>query len=121
MVKRRTSPGAVVVTQSSSPFYTRRVFWSIEATLDDVFDSVTSYHTALPSFGIWGFNMARNGAPLPDDYPVDVPTRALSDESLLASMVFDVDTGPLDGSPVNSIMRPLLYRLYRLYLDDLER
>ena len=118
MVRRRTNPGAVVTTQSSSPFYTRRVFWSIEATLGEVFESVTSYHTALPSFGIWGFNMARHGAPLPATYPIRVPTRSVSDESMLASMVFDIDTGPLDDSPVNSIMQPLLYRLY---LDDVKK
>lgn len=118
MVKRRTNPGAVVVTQSSSPFYTRRVFWSIEATLDAVFESVASYHTALPSFGIWGFNIARHGAALPDVYPIGVPTRAVRDDSMLAAMVFDADTGPLEDSPVNSIMQPLLYQLY---LDDVRR
>jgi len=118
MVKRRMNDGGVMTTQSSSPFFTRRVFWSIEATLADVFASVTSYHTALPSFGIWGFNIARTGAPLPDDYPVQVPTRAVSDASMLSAMVFDRDTGPLDGSPVNSIMQPVLYTLY---VDDVKR
>ena len=118
MVRRRMSPGAVVTTQSSSPFYTRRVFWSIEATLDAVFASVTSYHTALPSFGIWGFNMARHDAPLPEDYPIGVPTRAIDDGAVLAAMVFDRDTGPLPDSPVNSIMQPLLYKLY---LEDARR
>ena len=118
MVKRRMAPGAVIVTQSSSPFFTRRVFWSIRSTLATVFDSVTSYHTALPSFGIWGFNMARNTLPLPDAYRVQVPTRALNDESMRAAMVFDADLGPLEDSPVNSIMQPLLYRLY---LDDVSR
>jgi len=118
MVRRRMTPGAVVTTQGSSPFYTRRVFWSIEATLGEVFASVASYHTALPSFGIWGFNMARHDAPLPAVYPIEVPTRAIDDESVLAAMVFDADTGPLADSPVNSIMQPLLYKLY---LDDVRR
>ena len=118
MVKRRMRPGGVMTTQSSSPFYTRRVFWSIERTLDAVFEDVASYHTALPSFGIWGFNMARSGAALPVTYPMRVPTRAISEESMLASTVFDADTGRLPDSPVNSIMQPLLYRLY---LDDVGR
>ncbi len=115
MIKRRMAPGAVVVTQSSSPFFTRRTFWCIEATLRDTFENTRSYHTSLPSFGIWGFNLARNGQALPDRFPIDVPTRSLTTEAMTAALVFTKDTGPLP-SPVNSIMVP---RLYQLYVDDL--
>ena len=118
MIRRRLRPGGVMVTQSSSPFFTRRVFWSIARTLDAVFESVTSYHTALPSFGIWGFNLARKGAPLPTSYPVEVPTRALEDGSMIAATRFDADLGPPRDNPVNSIMRPRLSRLYR---EDMRR
>ena len=117
MVARRMNAGGVMTTQSSSPFFTRRVFWSIERTLDAVFEDVRSYHTALPSFGIWGFNMARKGERLPDAYPVRVPTRAMDDASMAAAMAFDADMARLPDSPVNSIMQP---RLYTLYLEDVQ-
>lgn len=116
MVARRLAPDGVIVSQSSSPFFTRRVYWSIEQTMASVFDDTASYQTALPSFGIWGFHMARKGADLPQNYEITVPTRAINQRSMLAAFEFDKDMDKID-SPVNSIMQPVIYTLY---LDDLE-
>lgn len=116
MIKKRMSPGAVLVTQSSSPFYTRNTFWCIERTLGAVFTHTLSYHTALPSFGIWGYNMARNEAPMPTSFSIDTPTRSITSETMIAALQFDKDMSRIDA-PVNSIMEP---RLYQLYLQDLK-
>ncbi len=111
MIKRRMRPGAAVVTQSSSPFFTPRVFWSIEATLASVFDHTLSYKTALPSFGIWGFNMARSGTGFPNDFRFDVPTRSLTQSTMNAAKAFGKDLAKREV-PINSIMEPKLYLLY---------
>jgi len=116
MIKRRMSPEGILVTQSSSPFFTRQVFWSIENTLADVFGSTRSYHASLPSFGIWGFNMATIQEVFPNKINIDVPTRAITNESLAASMVFTKDLAKVE-TPINSIMEP---SLYQLYIDDLQ-
>ena len=58
MIQKRMSDHGFVVSQSSSPYFTHKTFWGIEKTLDAVFDSTLSYHVTIPSFGIWGFNMA---------------------------------------------------------------
>lgn len=115
MIKRRLAPGAIIVTQSASPFFTRHVYWCIEETLAEVFGHTMSYHTSLPSFGIWGFNMARNGAEFPDSIDFDIPTQAITNETMLAATVFAKDISKV-SSPVNSIMEP---KLYQLYIDDL--
>jgi len=115
MVQRRLAPEGILITQSSSPFFTRRVFWCIEHTLDQVFDHTLSYHTSLPSFGIWGFNMAKNSADFPESFEFDIPTRALTNETMMASLIFAKDTAKI-STPVNSIMEP---KLYQLYIDDL--
>ena len=117
MIERRLAPGGVVVTQSSSPFFTRRVFWCIETTLATVFPHTLSYHTALPSFGIWGFNMARKGEALPTSFVFDVATKAITDQTMLAALQFDKDMARV-SAPVNSIMEP---KLYQLYIDDLRK
>ncbi|SMF61135.1 spermidine synthase [Alteromonadaceae bacterium Bs31] len=117
MIAKRMAPGGVLVSQSSSPFYTRRVFWCIEETLAQVFDDTLSYHTALPSFGIWGYNMARKGESLPKVFSIEVPTRAITDETMLAALQFDKDMTKV-STPVNSIMEP---KLYQLYIEDLRR
>ncbi len=61
MIRKRMSADGYLVTQSSSPFFTHKTFWSIEKTLDAVFAETLSYHVSIPSFGIWGFNMASVG------------------------------------------------------------
>ncbi len=117
MIARRMSRDGVIVTQSSSPFFTRRVFWCIEETLAQVFDDTQSYHTALPSFGIWGFNMARKTEQLPSEYSIEVPTRAITPATMQAALRFDKDIAKVD-TPINSIMEP---KLYQLYIEDLQR
>jgi spermidine synthase len=117
MIKRRMTPKGIMVSQSSSPFFTRSVFWCIENTLAEVFSHTLSYQTALPSFGIWGFNMARNDLPLPKEFTFDVPTRSITSQTMIASMIFGKDMQKIP-SPVNSIMEPTLYQLY---IDDLRR
>lgn len=117
MIKRRMTPEGILVSQSSSPFFTRHVFWCIEQTLDHVFDNTLSYHTALPSFGIWGFNMARNNVAFPADIEFNIETRALTQAGMQAARNFDKDIAKVETT-VNSIMEP---KLYHLYIEDLRR
>ncbi|MFT7372491.1 MAG: spermidine synthase [Oleiphilaceae bacterium] len=115
MIKRRMTPEGILVSQSSSPFFTRSVFWCIENTLAEVFSNTLSYQAALPSFGIWGFNMARNNFAFPKEFTFDVPTKSITSQTMMASMIFGKDTQKVP-TPVNSIMEP---KLYQLYIDDL--
>ena len=115
MIQRRMAPNGILVTQSSSPFFTRQVFWCIERTLDDVFSNTLSYQATLPSFGIWGFNMARKGAEIPQEFSFDIPTKAITSDTMIASMIFSKDMMKID-TPVNTIMVP---KLYQLYIEDL--
>ena len=119
MIARKLRPGGVIVTQSSSPYFARRTFWSVGATLDAIFPERISYQTAIPSFGVWGYHLAANepGA-LGDGAPVAVQTRFWTDEVFAAAKVFAPDIAPVAGSPINSIFEP---RLYQLYLEDMER
>ncbi len=117
MISRRMEPDGVLVTQSSSPFFTRNVYWSIESTLSSVFDNTSSYHTSLPSFGIWGFHMARNTEGFPVDWTFDIETQAITAETMQASTTFGKDIAQLEA-PINSIMEP---KLYQLYIDDLKK
>jgi len=116
MIRKRMSPDGVLVTQSSSPFFTRKTFWCIQETLDAVFDDTLSYHATIPSFGVWGFNIASVNEKVPRDYKFTIPTRYINDATMQAAMVFGKDIQKLEV-PVNSIMEP---RLYQLYIDDLK-
>ncbi|MEB8432291.1 polyamine aminopropyltransferase [Cocleimonas sp. KMM 6892] len=115
MIRKRMSDQGFVVSQSSSPYFTHKTFWGIEKTLDSVFDTTLSYHVTIPSFGIWGFNLASAGTSIPESFQFNVDTRFINEETMQAAMVFPKDTQKIDV-PVNSIMEP---KLYQLYLEDL--
>ena len=116
MIRKRMSPNAMLVTQSSSPFFTRKTFWSIQKTLAAVFDDTLSYHMNVPSFGDWGFNLARRDSPLPENFEFKVTTRFLDKPTMQAARIFGKDIQKVQV-PVNTIMEP---SLYQLYLEDLK-
>lgn len=62
-VSRRLSTAGVMITQATSPWFARRAFWSIGATLGEVFNHVKPAVAYIPSFGLWGFFIASE-APL---------------------------------------------------------
>ncbi len=116
MIRKRMSPNGILVSQSSSPFFTHKTFWSIEKTLNAVFEDTLSYHVTVPSFGIWGFNMARMNAEIPTNFKFDVKTKFMNEPTMQAAMIFGKDTQKVEV-PVNTIMEP---KLYQLYLEDLK-
>ena len=116
MIRKRMSPQGILVSQSSSPFFTRQTFWCIQETLNAVFDDTLSYHVNIPSFGDWGFNMARLNAEIPKDFQFNVEAQFIDSNIMQAAMVFAKDTQKTEV-PVNTIMEP---RLYQLYLEDLK-
>ncbi|MBU2532014.1 MAG: polyamine aminopropyltransferase [Alphaproteobacteria bacterium] len=112
MLKRRMAPDGVMITQSSSPFFARRTYWSIERTLAAVFPATLSFNLPVPAFGLWGFNIAamQHGA---GAGAISVPTRYLTDDVFKASQVFGKDIARLpEPQPVNTIFEPILYQLY---------
>jgi spermidine synthase len=116
MLSRRMNAGGAVSTQSSSPFFARRTYWSIGATMDRVYQTSTSYQVAVPAFGIWGFHLASKGPGIKVPR-INVPTRFLTVENFQAAQVFGKNVARPRNVKTNSVFEPLLYQLY---LRDLE-
>lgn len=116
MVAAIMEDGGTLVSQSSSPFFATHSYWTVALTLEELFPDVISYHTPIPSFGIWGFHMAsklRDGSlgPLPDGL------RSLTRESFAAAQVFSNDLKPRRALEVNSIFNPTIYDEYNADLS----
>ena len=45
--------------QSTSPLFARNSYWCIVKTIEAAGYAVKPYQTAVPSFGVWGFALAR--------------------------------------------------------------
>ncbi|MEJ2462650.1 MAG: polyamine aminopropyltransferase [Candidatus Thiodiazotropha sp.] len=115
MLSHHMAEDAALITQSSSPFFSRRTFWSIRKTLAAVFPETSSFHVTIPSFGDWGFNMAstRPGGSL-KGLPSDL--KFLNREKFAAAQIFGKDIDRIENPIINSIFEP---KLYQVYLDDL--
>ena len=111
MLSNHLTPNAVIVSQSSSPFFARATYWSISETMAAIFPKTENYTVSIPSFGVWGFNiatMSEAGGPgvLPDGLSY------LSNDVFAASQVFGNDIARPGGLETNSIFEPTLYHTY---------
>ena len=91
----RLEPEAPIAVQSTSPLYARMSYWCIVETIRASGYQVKPYQATVPSFGVWGYVLARRG---PDaiEVPSELPggLRFLNVESLAGLFHFPVDMGP---------------------------
>ena len=101
LVTRVLSVDGLVVVQAGSPYSTPNAFWRTVSTLDSAGFAVTPYHVHVPTFGDWGFALARRGSSPPtptiaEDAP---PLRFLTQQVLDAATVFPPDNAPQHLAP----------------------
>ena len=115
LAARHLSPGGVVVTQASSPYYAKTAFWSIAATMAEAGFHVIPYHTLVPSFGEWGFVAGTTGGEGQlADVTIDVPDlRYVTTELFRHMQVFPADMSRPADVIINRLDRPVLARQYR--------
>lgn len=111
LLARRIEPGGLIVSQSSSPFFTREVFWTIGATMREAGFDTLPYHITVPAFGDWGFQLGAIGRTAPRTFRFDLPTRFLTAEVMAAAQVFAADVADPGATP-NSMFEPRLQMLY---------
>jgi spermidine synthase len=92
----RLSPGGAVTVQATSPLFARKSYWCIIETMRSAGFSVHPYHVTVPSFGVWGYALARR---VPFDPPKHVPPvvalRYLNDAALAAMFEIPADMMPV--------------------------
>ncbi|HME17191.1 MAG TPA: polyamine aminopropyltransferase [Mycobacterium sp.] len=101
LASRALAPGGLMVVQSGSPYSTPIAFWRTVSTIKAAGYAVTPYHVYVPTFGDWGFALARHGgeAPPPTMPPNAPPLRFLSPSVLDAATVFADDVRPRTLEP----------------------
>ncbi|HUH69686.1 MAG TPA: polyamine aminopropyltransferase [Mycobacterium sp.] len=95
------APDGLMVVQAGSPYSTPTAFWRTVSTIQAAGYAVTPYHVHVPTFGDWGFALARRGdtAPTPR-VPADAPPlRFLNPQVLEAATVFSDDIRPRTLEP----------------------
>jgi spermidine synthase len=96
MLRRHLHPGSAVAIQCTSPLIARRSFWCIVRTMEASGFCVRPYHAAIPSFGVWGFSLARLASfDPPRHLPDRFGLRFLNEAMLPTMFVLPADLGPV--------------------------
>ena len=114
MIRRRLAPGGAFVTQATSPLFSRDAFWCIERTVAAAGFSTTPYHVYVPSFGDWGFVLAKDSVASPkltDTRLSGLTLKYLTPELLSTLTIFDADSKPTVVS-ASTLDRPQVVRHY---------
>jgi spermidine synthase len=112
LIRRHLAPGGVVVAQATSPYYTRRAYWCIGASMEEAGLEVLSFHAYVPSFGEWGFHLGSEEPIDPGEVELLPGLRYLSKELFLSNLDFDADMARVEVEP-NTLERPILAGYYR--------
>jgi spermidine synthase len=92
-LRKRLAVNGTIVVQATSPFLSPNSFWSIERTLRDVGLHTYPLRVFLPSFGDWGFVLARrHNALTKSRMPTNIRLRCLNAEALGGLLEFPTDT-----------------------------
>jgi spermidine synthase len=118
LLARRLSPDAAVAVQATSPLFARKSYWCIVETMKSAGFFTRPYHVAVPSFGEWGFVLAKTGPfEAPRTPPIGVPLRFLNAAALAGMFEFSADMGPVEVE----INRLDNQRLVHYYEDEWRR
>jgi spermidine synthase len=110
LLKTRLTENAAVSVQSTSPMFARNSYWCIIRTLEAAGFFVRPYYTAVPSFGLWGYALARASV---FDVPHNPPPglKFLDEQTLAAMFTLSKDIEPVPVE-INRLDNQVLVRYY---------
>ena len=105
------SPGGAVSVQATSPLFARRSYWCIVETMRAAGWSVQPYQVTVPSFGVWGYALARRVPFQPPTTVPKLPLRYLNEQALASmfEMPADMTEVPVE---INQLDNQALVRYY---------
>ncbi len=114
LLKKKLRPDSAVVIQTTSPLIARNSFWCVVKTLESVGYTVRPYQTTVPSFGIWGYALAKlEPFDPPSKPPANIELRFLNNETFASLFEFPADTSkPTEELEINRLDNQALVRYY---------
>jgi spermidine synthase len=110
LLRAHLTPDGAAVVQSTSPLFARRSYWCITETMRAAGFSVHPYHANVPSFGEWGYVLAKHAPFVPP--AVTPPEAQYLDATVMASLfVFSPDMQRVDVE-VNRLDNQTLVHYY---------
>jgi spermidine synthase len=107
----RLSPGGAVGVQATSPLFARRAYWCIIETMRAAGFVVRPYQVPVPSFGVWGFALARRAEFAPPTRAPALALRFLNDAALAGMFEMPADMTPVPVE-INHLDNQVVVRYY---------
>lgn len=114
LLKQKLKPESTVVIQCTSPLIARKSYWSIIKTLESAGFTVQPYQTTVPSFGVWGYALAKlQPFETPKLPPSGVELKFLNENSFASMFDFPKDMMmPDEEIEINRLDNQALVRYY---------
>ena len=114
LLKQKLRPDSAVAIQTTSPLIARQSYWCIIATLEASGYTVKPYLTTVPSFGVWGYALAKLQAfETPVKPRENIDLKFLNNETFASLFQFPGDTLRPDGEiEINRLDNQALVRYY---------
>lgn len=115
LLKPRLSPEGAIGIQCTSPLFARKAFWCIQHTLEASGFVTRPYRVAVPSFGLWGFAVAKHeDFPVPKSLPETIACKYLTQDVLPTLFVLPADISRVD-TEINRLDNQILVHYYERY------
>lgn len=114
LLKTKLKPDSAIVIQCTSPLIARNSYWCIIKTLESAGFTVKPFQTTVPSFGIWGYALAKlQPFDAPVKPPENVELKFLNENSFASMFEFSSDTSlPSEEIEINRLDNQSLVRYY---------
>ncbi len=114
LLKKKLKTDASVVIQTTSPLIARKSYWCIIKTLETAGFSVKPFQTTVPSFGIWGYALAKmQPFETPTKLPENIELKFLNEKTFTSMFEFSADTNlPNEEIEINRLDNQSLVRYY---------
>jgi spermidine synthase len=124
LVRRHLIRSGALVTQATSPYFSRKAFLCIMKTIREAGFSALPYHNQIPTMGEWGWILGMRKEELDEktlkryaltrDF-TDLKTRFLNRDALISMVHFGkgiVDEEVVEKISANTEINPVLHRYY---------
>lgn len=112
ILKKKLAVNGVMVTQSTSPFFSPEAFWCIQKSLLAAgFKNAVPYHIYVPSFGDWGFMIASDNTIRADKIDIKIPAKFIDNEVAKNAFKLEKDVQRTNIEP-STLDRPKILDYY---------
>lgn len=110
-VLTRLAPGGAVAIQATSPLFARKSYWCIIETIRAAGFHTLPYQVPVPSFGVWGYALAKRTPFSPPTKPPNVALRYVNEGALKSMFEIPADMMPV-AVEINQLDNQALVRYY---------